>query len=57
MCWLPVYAWLGVKIKGKGTGVRGIFVVDLDHRMREFLMCWLRVYPWVRVKIVTRSHA
>ena len=37
MCWLRVYAWLRVKIKVKGTGVR-IVLWNLDHRTREFVM-------------------
>ena len=50
MFWVRVYAWLRVKIKGKGTGVRGFLSWSLDHRTREFLKCWLRVYAWLRVK-------
>ena len=57
MCWLHVYTWLHVKIKGKGTGVCGVLSWSLDHGTREFLMCWLRVYAWLRVKTATCSHA
>ena len=55
MCWLPVYAWLRVKIKVKGTGVRIVLLCGLSHGTRQFLMCWLRVYTWLRVKIKAKS--
>ena len=55
MCWLRVYAWLRVKLKAKGTGVRSVLSWRLYHRTRQFLMCWLRVYAWLRVKIKAKG--
>ena len=55
MCWLRVYAWLRVKLKVKGTGVRSVLSLRLYHRTRQFLMCWLRVYAWLRVKIKVKG--
>ena len=55
MCCLRVYAWLRVKIKVKGTGVRIVLWCGLDHETRQFLMCWLRLYAWLRVKIKAKS--
>ena len=55
MCWLRLYAWLRVKLKAKGTGVRSVLSWRLYHRTRQFLMCWLRVYAWLRVKIKVKG--
>ena len=35
MCWLRVYAWLRVKLKVKGTGVRSVLSWSLYHRTNE----------------------
>ena len=56
MCWLRVYARLRVKIKGKGTGVRGVLSRSLDHRTRGFLMCWL-IYTHLRVATRQNSYS
>ena len=37
MCWLPVYAWLRVKNKVKGTSVRIVMWCNLAHRRGNFL--------------------
>ena len=55
MCWLRVYAWLRVKLKVKGTGVRSVLSWKLYHRTRQFVMSWLRVYAWLRVKIKVKG--
>ena len=30
LCWLRVYAWIRVKIKAKGTGVRSVLSWSVD---------------------------
>ena len=57
MWWLRVYAWLRVKIKAKGTGVRSVLSCSLDHRTKQSPMWWLRVYAWLRVKIKGKGSA
>ena len=54
-CWLRVYAWLRVKIKVKGTGVRIVLWCGLHHETRQCRMCWLRLYAWLRFKIKAKS--
>ena len=43
MCWLRVYAWLRVKLKAKGTGVRSVLSWRLCHGgciiERDNLLC------------------
>ena len=48
--WLHVYAWLQVKIKAKGTGVRSVLSWILDDRTRQFLVLA------TRLRVATRQN-